>query len=183
MIALYKYNVEVYSTALEVQDFPYFRLIKMLLTMQIKVRLFRQRCYMYAVTKLYYVHLLKVKRNPLTQQHQSVSQSFLKMSYMKYAIILSNMLVGRTHQLKLLLNMGPSILLHLQLTVLKPEHRLQRMNTHKNCFDLAVILKIFQVLNLTLINQHIEAKLTLRRGIIIPGNKKMIWQTWILDHT
>ena len=73
MIALYKYNVEVYSTALEVQDFPYFRLIKMLLTMQIKVRLFRQRCYMYAVTKLYYVHLLKVKRNPLTQQHQSVS--------------------------------------------------------------------------------------------------------------
>ena len=75
MIALYKYNVEVYSTALEV---PYFRLIKMLLTMQIKVRLFRQRCYMYAVTKLHYVHLLKVKRNPLTQQYQSVLSPSLK---------------------------------------------------------------------------------------------------------
>ena len=101
MIALYKYNVEVYSTALEVQDFPYFRLIKMLLTMQIKVRLFRQRCYMYAVTKLYYVHLLKVKRNPLTQQHQSVSQSFLKMSYMKYAIILSNTVKHQTPDQKM----------------------------------------------------------------------------------
>ena len=57
------------------------------------------------------------------------------------------------------------------------------MNTPQYRFDLALMLRIFQVLNLTLINQHIEAKLTLRRGITIPGNKKMIWQTWILDHT
>ena len=61
IIALY--NAEVYGTVLKVQDSPDFRLIKRLPTMQIIVRLDRQRCYMYVVTILYYVYF-KVYRNP-----------------------------------------------------------------------------------------------------------------------